>query len=56
MEWITLALALAAIWGIALVGARIFPGDPDLVGRLRREEFRRQQRQRLSEARERLGR
>ena len=53
---VALALALAAVWIIALVGARIFPGDPDLVGRLRREEFRRQMRERLSAARERLGR
>ena len=56
MELQTLALALAVVWTVALIGARIFPGDPDLVGRLRMEEVQRQQRQRMLEARERLGR
>lgn len=53
---IELALALAAVWCAALIGVRLFPGDPDLAGRLRREEFQRRMRERLSEARERLGR
>ncbi len=54
-----LLIAVAALI-FGFIDARFFPKprreDPDLVGRLRREEFARAERARRSEARDRLGR